>query len=349
MSRPGFALSVLLVTFSGLLFAIRAANGEQFESRVGGVKFGLCPLVGDELYDGGFAAHTCDVGYSPITEYETPTPPSPSAQLTRYWPLTSCCVSEWISSIPGKIRASISSQSNQAYLSGYDVAYDKAVYGEPSLVQTILSHFSQKPFGSEQQCVSSQQRDWSGWDWCEGECGACVKASTAGPVTAAVKKPMEQEPSSIEEYYSMYGGEPQDYSNYEDNYGYTPANVETINVVEIVKQWMDGYSIQSTWEFAESEYIARRDQLVHRLMQSQYWSNIAGFYRAWNHEIERANEGELVASPAQQECGRLAVLAVARSLDRAASMLQNASRCLTQLVENPPVEVSAAPDASNER
>jgi len=361
MTRPGFALSVLLVTFSGLLVAVRAANGQQVDGRIGGVKYGLCPLIENELYDGGYRIHVCDVSNMRDEDDSVAARVPLAKRFAALWQLSNCSVSEWFRAWPQELMSRLNKYQlpvevkeatpEPKYLSGYDQVYDNAVYGAAEFVDGGCQ--TAKSVAASGHPIAST--DWAGWDWCGGECGGYQRATAAPAVAASIEKPMEREPESIEEYYSMYGvprPETVDADNhqgtYEDNYGYTPAGSETVRLSDIVGRWINRDTILATMDVLQSEYISRRDQFVHRLMVSRYWPQCAELYRTWNKGLIAARGPKMVPG-AEKACGRVAVLTIAKSLNQAAVVLQNASRRLTQLVENPPVEVSTTSNASDQR
>jgi hypothetical protein len=369
MSRPSYALTFLLLVFSGSLLLVGKARSEQLlNSRHGGGRPAMCPLLADELGDGGLGLHFGN-GCLGAPPYEGRLA-IPLRRTTMVAP--PCAVSEWFGQRASCVKAqkpslqadnvSVSHPTSldaSYFISGHDAVYDAAVYGRKAAASPHAAN------------VSVRSSDgWDGWDWCEDACLDFPSPREKTPAFETVRKAdivvpssgreLEAEPDSLEDYFALYGGRPQ--SSRPAYQGCwteatrrtpSPAKLEApqVNIVGSVERWWDASlaavpidhlwcrleSLRLTWKYRviDGWAVARRQWVT--LQQSTY------------KVTDRAPTAGQEPIPVRHTIRRMALLSAAGSLHHVSQVLQNASRHLTQMVENDSLEISTAPPSSSAR
>jgi hypothetical protein len=159
------------------------------------------------------------------------------------------------------------------------------------------------------------------------------------------------EPASLGEYYAMYGGRPAPYPRTAKNGGkhgefsyylgcgdYLASPIPLGRVLHgwyaDVTDWMDeAYCRWHGWRARVAASIAAKSRAAVQQFRGPVLAT-----RSQSRPVSAADR-----SADRSSYGRTTVLGIAGCLDKAAEMLQNASRRLTQMVENRSVEVTTQP------
>jgi hypothetical protein len=350
MTRSGLALSILLAVFSASLALVRGARGEQtLDGRHIGTRGSGCPFVGNELYGCGFGLGQCDLGQAPSAVHPT----------VDY----KCAVSEWCPQAFGGCdeiehpapQATANSNPCRAnswmYTTGYDRAYDASVYPEPrsrAPESTVIT------LAKPDDCIGPRIPLH-----CLRAIRDMLLSVAKSTIRFALQGDLYAEPASLEEYYAMYGGRPRDpsgpaaqklpkskaFTYYLGCGDYVSA---PLPLCQIASDWYADIKLSLTTSVGDARcrLSAWHYGLVNSIAKSRFWISTQRVYQALLHAPQPVvipTSRDLSLLPRAYR--RSTVLGIAFCLDQASHVLQNASRRLTQLVENGPVEISAQPAA----
>ncbi len=328
MKRPCLALLLLLSGLLTSLFMVRPARSQPLlDIRQGCMRYDLCPFLDDDFYDGGFG-----IRHSPpltIPRESSVTVTCPRSQGTSE---SHTC--PWV---PEEQEA----QGDTAYsgATGYDAAYDEAMYGTLPELDVAVDEFTD--------------------EWCaEIGCQPPPAEPKSLPVTFV---PMDREPESLAEYFVFYGGEPEEYGVdatlpvlvYAEN---TSLEVAALPAGEREHWLVDSWDALAaagrdalpwgSWDEFQCEWIGLKYRLQNRVSSWTVANRVRDVYQTWlTNEAYVASTAPArsapvtVEPPIVRDWARSALLELAGSLDHAGRMLQNASRQLTQMVENQTPEV----------
>lgn len=302
MKRPCFALTVLLCSLCGPLLLVQRAHSQAIlDGRVGCVRYQLCPLLDYEI--------VCPLASGEFGSV-MPVPNDPPAPRTEQ--------PAWAWSCP----------------LGYDRAYDEAMFGarienvaEAAAVAATVAREADEAAetgelneaGVEVSAVASASvpeneplteaesaEAEEGWDWCEQACQEYQPAVTAQTRLPIAFVPMDREPETLAEYYTFYGGQPDDDDasdyqlpllvfgdtpappSYEQNYGYVPADVAAPLEVSASIPWRhivtDWVREQVPVQWLEHVHC-RLEGLRHQWTSSSVGLYLRDAYRRWEDSL----------------------------------------------------------------
>lgn len=369
MSRPGYALSLLLVVFAGSMMLVQAAHGQSIlDARLGYARYQLCPLLGDQMV-------SC--GYGPLAT------PLGLAEAPSRYALGACSQCRFS---PAETVAEASGPQREQLLSGHDANYDQVVYGAEGtkdaenadplgyvffIPDAAPEHLLPQPESFEIRTAAHAVLERVEQLLTYGRRDACWPvpplAAAASPTPANLAWALDTEPKSIDDYFVMFGGADEVHAAQQAVAAWQEkrqAEARAAAFAALVR--LPGAVRDHYWNASElAMWRCELNDMSYRLRAS--WRDaatrlaLARPYQQWVaagrpavadqalpaaasfanvDEAARADTDAQQLRNASQLLGRLVLKSLAHSLDRTGRVLQNASREIHGLLENQTSPVS---------